>query len=456
MRVRLNFKRIATRSIVVLISISLGLSPAFGEIIPAKVSTWASTNINKGSIYEILPSSFAGEDMTISATRQEFAQITVLLYEKIKGTTVKASIKNPFIDTKNQGVLKAYSLGIVQGQGNGIFNPNGLLTREQAATMLTRAYTKATGNRLTAFPGVKLFSDNQSISTYARPSIHYMVNKKFVQGTGNNKFTPKGTASREQVLTMTIRMLDEIGSNKAQYIILEARKSLKPEIIIETKESVYKELLSSEFYQNKGIKELHYSFNKNESKLKVTIKYSVYAQILALTENPSKSSAYASNEAKELNISMNNILKEEISEDMSEYEKEQVIHDYMVKNYKYDTGVNANDYEHPSQSVKGLLYDKLGICQGYAETFDLFMKKIGINSQMVWGEALEEKHVWNMVELDGQWYMVDVTWDDPVPDREGVVSHEYFNVTEKKLGLTHKWNKEQYPKALGTQYKYVK
>ena len=466
------YKKIMSLGIVFVVALTFGLSPVFGVVVPGKVSGWATQSVSKGSTYGVIPSSFEGKDMTTPATRQEFSQITVMLYEKIKGVAVKPPESNPFTDTTDISVLKAYSLGIVRGQGNGIFNPDGLLTREQAATMLTRAYTKSTGNRLTA-TGVREFSDDASISTYARPSIYYMVYKEFVQGTGNNRFTPKGTTTSEQVVTMAVRMLDEVWANEekppeidyvpgmkantlkeAQDIILDARNSLSPEVSIEMEKPIYEQLLVSQFSQNKGIQNLHYFYDTSAKKLQVSLTYSNYTQILALTNNPATATLYASRMAKELNLSLNSILKQEITADMGDYEKEKAIHDYMVKNYKFDTSVTVYDLEHPSQSVEGLIYYKKGICQGYAEVFDLLMKKMGITSQMVWGDTSGENHVWNMVKLSGEWYMVDVTWDDPVPDRGNRVSYEYFNRTGKQLALTHTWSMEQYPEALGTQFAY--
>jgi transglutaminase-like putative cysteine protease len=470
MKLKQIYKKITAFSLVFVMVLTFGLAPTFGALAPGKVSNWATQSVSKGSTYGILPPAFAGKDMTKPSTRQEFAQITLLLYEKIKGVSVKVPKVNPFKDTNDISVLKAYSLGIVRGQGNGIFNPKGLLTREEAATMLTRAYTRSTGNRLKA-TGVGEFSDDSSISTYARPSIYYMVYKEFVMGTGNNKFTPKGKTTSEQLVTMAVRMLDEVWANEekppnidyapgmkantlgeAQDIILDARKSLLPEIFIEMPRSIYDELLVSQFSQNRGIQKLHYFYDTKAKKLQVSISYSNYTQILALTENPAKATLYASRMAKELNLKLNDILKQEIRADMGDYEKEKALHDYMVRTYEFDTSITVYDLEHPSQSVEGPIYYNKGICQGYSEVFDLLMKKVGITSQMVWGQALGENHVWNMVKLSGEWYMVDVMWDDPVPDGGDRVSHEYFNLTGDQLALTHSWSLEQYPQALGTQF----
>ena len=64
-------------------------------------------------------------------------------------------------------------------------------------------------------------------------------------------------------------------------------------------------------------------------------------------------------------------------------------------------------------------------------------------------------HAWNQIRLDGEWYCVDVTWDDPVTS--GRVSeqtaHRYFNVTSDFMRETsHQWNEAEVPEADGTAY----
>ena len=66
-----------------------------------------------------------------------------------------------------------------------------------------------------------------------------------------------------------------------------------------------------------------------------------------------------------------------------------------------------------------------------------------------------ESHAWNIVELDGVFTLVDVTWDDPVTN--GRVSeqttHRYFNVTGDFMRETsHQWNEAEVPEADGTAY----
>ena len=101
--------------------------------------------------------------------------------------------------------------------------------------------------------------------------------------------------------------------------------------------------------------------------------------------------------------------------------------------------------------------DGKGICLGYASTFQLFMDLLGIQCITVEGTAHggTSDHAWNQVCLDGDWYCVDVTWDDPTT--YGTVSertaHRYFNVTSDFLQDTdHQWEASGIPEAEGTAY----
>ena len=74
--------------------------------------------------------------------------------------------------------------------------------------------------------------------------------------------------------------------------------------------------------------------------------------------------------------------------------------------------------------VEGTLLNGLAVCSGYASTFRLLMELQGIHCDYI----TNADHGWNAVELDGKWYFVDVTWDDP--DNGDIVEYEYFMVTE--------------------------
>ena len=68
-------------------------------------------------------------------------------------------------------------------------------------------------------------------------------------------------------------------------------------------------------------------------------------------------------------------------------------------------------------------------------------------------------HAWNQVKLDGDWYAVDLTWDDPMGSYEDIPAagepghHRYFNVTGGfLLESDHQWDYDAVPEAEGTRY----
>lgn len=135
----------------------------------------------------------------------------------------------------------------------------------------------------------------------------------------------------------------------------------------------------------------------------------------------------------------------------SDYENELAIHDYLVQNVQYDYSTTV-----PSDSfdIYGALINKTAVCQGYAWAFMVFMDALGINNQLVSGDVSGVGHLWNMVNLDGEWYQVDVTWDDPEQNGDQSIPHYYFNVTDSMISYQHTYEAAQYPSANATTYNY--
>lgn len=113
------------------------------------------------------------------------------------------------------------------------------------------------------------------------------------------------------------------------------------------------------------------------------------------------------------------VISSVITSDMTQLQQIVAIHDYLVLNCSYDTSVQTNSAPHDSYTAYGALVKQKAVCQGYAASFQLLMQKLGITSIVVQSTAMN--HAWNMVRYNGEWYHVDSTWDDPVPDQAGVV-----------------------------------
>lgn len=127
-------------------------------------------------------------------------------------------------------------------------------------------------------------------------------------------------------------------------------------------------------------------------------------------------------------LAQRDLLVARASKEQSEYQKIKLIHDWLVLNNDYGKDNGASH-----SAVSALLPDMRPVCQGYAEAFMLLMDCLAIGTTYVTGliDKNGERHGWNTVSLGGEWYFIDVTWDDPVligePDPFNI-DYEYFLV----------------------------
>lgn len=180
--------------------------------------------------------------------------------------------------------------------------------------------------------------------------------------------------------------------------------------------------------------------------------------ITAIRLTYTKSKVKAQSEKNQLNQKVNSILKG-MTSDMSEFEKVEYIHDSINKICVYgESETNNHD------SAYGCLVEGQAVCEGYSKAFLLLCDRAGINSTVVTGTALSSNgesvsHMWNMVMIDGLWYHIDLTWDDPTlnpPDRN-YVRYDFFNVTDNEISKTHAIINNKfyaYPKAYSTKHNY--
>lgn len=125
----------------------------------------------------------------------------------------------------------------------------------------------------------------------------------------------------------------------------------------------------------------------------------------------------------------------------SELEKAIALHDYLAINCEYDyenlLAQNTGTGAVPARSFTayGAFVDKIAVCQGYALAYKLLCNKVGIECYMVTSDALN--HAWNLINIDGEYYQVDVTWDDPTWDLPGRVDHTNMFVSDS--AFTNHW-----------------
>ncbi len=194
-----------------------------------QTSSWAKDEVEKADQMGLIPESLVGQDLTKPIDRAEFAAVSVKVYEALSGDQAQPAGVNPFTDCDDTEVLKAYDLVITNGSTETTFSPKVILSREQAATMLTRTFKRVTmpgwSNAEDAkfpltFDMPALFTDDGDISAWARDSVYFMSAHDIIKG-GEGKFMPRavtaqqeaegyGQATREQALLIAVRLVENL------------------------------------------------------------------------------------------------------------------------------------------------------------------------------------------------------------------------------------------------------
>lgn len=142
-----------------------------------------------------------------------------------------------------------------------------------------------------------------------------------------------------------------------------------------------------------------------------------------------------------------------------EIDREKLIYDYIVTHLQYDSVAAGQNL--PVDSILPHAYDIYGaaiegkaVCEGYSKLFQYLCYHTGINVAQISGTANGGGHMWNAVELDGDWYEIDVTWGD---GSDALIYYKYFNLTHTQMAQDHTADpsKNPFPQCNGTKYRYA-
>lgn len=168
-------------------------------------SEWAKPELveaeKKGLLSPVINESFKAK-----ITREKFSGIVIKFYEALTGESLATVAKNPFTDTVNAEVLKAYDLGIVKGISPSKFSPNNFITREEMSVMLIRALDKAKPEFDYNYDYFR-FEDEKEFSTWSQSSIKLLRSMGIILGDTNNNFNPKKSTTIEEASVMVYRLL---------------------------------------------------------------------------------------------------------------------------------------------------------------------------------------------------------------------------------------------------------
>lgn len=155
----------------------------------------------------------------------------------------------------------------------------------------------------------------------------------------------------------------------------------------------------------------------------------------------------------------------------SKYDQIKYVHDYIVNNTKYDhkaaDDINktiSNKRTEIANTPYGPLVTGTGVCGGYSRSFQMIMQRMGYECGFVCGNTYLDDgsfygyHAWNYLKVDGDYYYMDVTWDDPTSSKpdEDLLTYDYYCITSDLISKNHsvdEWDAHA-PTAYGTKYAY--
>lgn len=173
----------------------------------AQPSDWAKEEVQTAADLGLTtPASV--KDYTKNITREEFCELVVNMYNKAMEDPTTVT-ENPFKDTENPYVLKAYKLGIVKGVSSTSFAPDNSITRQEICTMLIRAY-KIMDCTVEKPSGVYIFTDSSKIADWAFESVQIAYDRGIMKGIGDNKIDPLGKTTCEQSILLILRLFNRV------------------------------------------------------------------------------------------------------------------------------------------------------------------------------------------------------------------------------------------------------
>ncbi|MCC2381029.1 S-layer homology domain-containing protein [Bacillus wiedmannii] len=400
------------------------------------------------------------------ATREQVAALVyrVMLPNKQGGTFSSnnalyvlkdgSKFNNPYGDINQNStmfpeeILMLTNAGVFKGDEKGNFRPKAPVNRAEMAQILTNAFHLSAKQKHT-------FNDVPS-GYWGENAISAVQSTGIASGTGEGKFEPSKTVTREQYAQFLYNTLkykkpevavqdtgdaallaafkDEVQKRINAYetnITLPYKtKNGNQEEVMKTLFNAYKEVASKNEYTNYNRSNVSYGISGSPGNYTFTLKIT-YRETKEQTE-------YVMKQAKAIVSSITQV-------GMDDHEKVKAIHDYVVKHISYDTSYKAyTAYE--------ALVNRSAVCQGYALLTYQLLKEAGVENHFVVGTGDGQPHAWNLVKIENKWYHLDTTFDDPVPDEQGRVTYSYFNLSDEQIATNHEWNRNDYPQATTNYY----
>lgn len=400
-----------------------------------------------------------------TATRSAAAAMLVRLLGG-EAEAITSRYYHPFTDAdwSNDYLGYLYHYKIAYGVSSTTFGVNETITAAQFLTMMLRAMGYDQVNWQDPYPTARAVGlDWSGASDFRRGDMAYICRSAlscrpkgssqtlYQRLVGQNAIhtpQPQPQPEPEPSQTFTAGPVTPVsGTNFTVYSGLEAREKLLEAYTcraqrftltcpVSAAQECENMVMSSHlFYAD--LKSISYSVTRSSQSQMQTIEvepaYTDAVEIMAYLEG--KRSSLSQENTRTLEKARQ-VQAAVVTPQMSEYDQVKAYHDYLVNNTTYG---GSNDRRF---NAAGALVDGVAVCDGYSMALDLLCYLSGIDCVRVTGFA-GEGHAWNKVCINGSWYNIDVTWDDPVSSRPMLV-YDYFLISDAAISRDHTFDNNPY------------
>ena len=363
-----------------------------------------------------------------TVTRQE----AVTFLWRAMGRPEPTSSVSTFTDVTDSGayyydaILWATEEGLVNGVGGGLFDRAGTLTYDHIFAILCRAAGGAASG-----------------STWSADAVRWAQNNGLTTGL---TYTAKGGCPRSDVVYCLWKQLggqeeqstsdlehpalsDEAGATLAIITgFLDKKAAIDiSDFNLEASQAEQLALKIADIDGKNPYNVTHVNAYEQDGKI---------AKTLAAYYTTSSATAAVNDWrviSEEVQAEAQRVVDEIITSSMSDYEIAKALHDYLILNCDYDKRLYSGDMPYISHKAEGALLEGTAVCSGYAKAYEALMNAAGVPCEYVGNSS----HGWNIVEIDGAWYHVDTTWDDPINRGGDFIRYDYFLKSDAYMRRDH-------------------
>lgn len=172
-------------------------------------SDWAAADAAAAIAVGYVPTELQNDGRS-DITRLEFSHMAIMFIAALRGTTADKTAEpyggKPFSDTDDKYITAAYHMGILNGRGDGSFDPYARITRQEAAKIITCVYSTYTGSRLFDIPYDLSYADTADIAPWAENYVSLVTAHRLMEGDNNGFFLPAHSYTVEQSIAVFERL----------------------------------------------------------------------------------------------------------------------------------------------------------------------------------------------------------------------------------------------------------